>query len=32
MHLNRDFNALNADTINLRPIFEPFRGNAKNKI
>jgi hypothetical protein len=29
--LNRDFNSLNADTVNLRPFFEPFRGNARIK-
>ena len=29
--LNRDFNALNADTANLRDFFIPFRGNAKIK-
>ena len=29
--LNRDFNLLNADSINLRPFFIPFRGNAKIK-
>lgn len=27
--LNRDFNLLNPDSINLRPFFIPFRGNAK---
>lgn len=29
--LNRDYNLLNEDTINLRPFFIPFRGNAKIK-
>lgn len=29
--LNRDYNALNADSVNLRPFFIPFRGNAKIK-
>lgn len=29
--LNRDFNAKNADSVNLRPFFIPFRGNAKIK-
>lgn len=29
--LNRDYNALNADTVNLRSMFVPFRGNAKIK-
>lgn len=29
--LNRDYNALNADSVNLRPFFTPFRGNAKIK-
>ncbi len=29
--LNRDFNLLNADTVNLRPIFKPFQGKAKIK-
>ncbi len=29
--LNRDYNLLNADSINLRPFFIPFRGKAKIK-
>jgi hypothetical protein len=29
--LNRDFNSLNADSLNLRDFFKPFRGNAKIK-
>ncbi len=29
--LNRDYNALNADSVNLRPFFVPFRGNPKIK-
>lgn len=29
--LNRDYNALNADSVNLRSFFKPFRGNAKIK-
>lgn len=29
--LNRDFNALNEDSVNLRSMFFPFRGNAKIK-
>lgn len=29
--LNRDFNNQNADSVNLRPFFKPFRGNAKIK-
>lgn len=29
--LNRDYNAQNADSVNLRPFFIPFRGNAKIK-
>lgn len=29
--LNRDFNALNSDSSNLREFFKPFRGNAKIK-
>lgn len=29
--LNRDFGVLNADTVNLRPIFKPFRGYPKIK-
>ncbi|MEZ5054088.1 MAG: hypothetical protein R2807_04875 [Chitinophagales bacterium] len=30
--LNRDFNLLNPDSINLRPFFIPFRGNAKSDL
>ncbi len=29
--LNRDYGMLNADTVNLRPIFKRFRGNPKIK-
>ncbi len=29
--LNRDFNLMNADSVNLRDYFIPFRGNAKIK-
>lgn len=29
--LNRDFNALNSDSTNLRDFFKPFKGNAKIK-
>lgn len=29
--LNRDYNAQNADSVNLRPFFVPFRGNARIK-
>lgn len=29
--LNRDYNLLNEDTVNLRPFFKPFQGNAHIK-
>ena len=29
--LNRDYNLLNDDTVNLRPFFKPFQGKAKIK-
>lgn len=29
--LNRDYNLLNDDTVNLRPFFKPFQGNARIK-
>lgn len=29
--LNRDFGVTNEDTVNLRPIFKPFRGYPKIK-
>ncbi|MBK8353330.1 MAG: hypothetical protein IPL21_17245 [Saprospirales bacterium] len=29
--LNRDYNLLNDDSVNLRPFFKPFQGNARIK-
>ena len=29
--LNRDYNLLNEDTVNLRPFFKPFQGNTRIK-